>query len=112
MVSLRARLIELEGLVQCAHRLLDVVAGDVEGNLDRRRGDEMRLDADAGERPEGLRRDARVTLHPGTDDADLAEAFALVPLTAQAGERGLGSLPILLRSREDHPVADLDDRVD
>src|SRR5215216_3226913 len=112
MLAFGARLGQLESIVQRPDRALDVVARNVEGDLDRRRRDEVRLDTEIGERAEGLGRDAGVALHASSYDADLAESFALGPARAEALERARGRVPILLRGGEDDAGSDLDDGVD
>src|SRR5436309_14876609 len=100
MVALGALLRELEGLMESLDGALHVVARNVERDLDRGGRDELRVDADAGQRPEGLRRHARVALHSGADNADLSEPLVLAPAGAQLSERRLGSLAVLPRGRE------------
>ena len=53
-------------------RLGHAVAADDAGDLDGRRGDHLDVDALAAERREHLRGDARMRLHAGADDRDLA----------------------------------------
>src|SRR5687768_1998703 len=56
MLALGTRRGKLESFVQRLDRSLDLALRQVEGDLDRRRGDELRLDAElaqGGERPRG-----------------------------------------------------------
>src|SRR6266508_3612764 len=73
MPSFGARVGQLEGLVERADRALDVLARNVERDLDRRRRHELGLDAELSQRPKGACCDAGVALHPSANDADLAE---------------------------------------
>src|SRR4051794_32940230 len=95
MAALRLRIVELEGRVQRAHRVFHTRRRDVAGDLDRRGGDDGRLDAEVAERLEGLGRDARMALHSRADDADLAEVAARPEVAAQRVQRALGRGGIL-----------------
>src|SRR5919108_3480174 len=78
VLTLRGRLRQLEGVVERPHAPVDVVSGDVEGDLDGRGGDEMRLHAAVRQRGERLSGDPGMRLHSRADDAHLPEAVALV----------------------------------
>src|SRR2546421_683222 len=101
MLALRFGGVELEGPVQGGDGLVHLVAPQVAGDLDRRGCHHGRLDADAGQRFERLRRDAGVALHAGADHADLAKVVARAPLDAEpvqhTGRRGavVGGSPAL-----------------
>src|SRR5919108_3864499 len=111
MLALRARRGELEHLVQRGDRSLDIGVGDVERDLDRRRGDELRLDAELAQGRERAGGDAGVALHPCSDDAHLAEVVALAPVRPQSVERSAGLVAIGDGSREEDLGTGLDDRV-
>src|SRR6266540_3258618 len=112
MPSFGARVGQLEGLVERADRALDVLARNVERDLDRRRRHELGLDAELSQRPKGACCDAGVALHPSANDADLAEAFALRPAGAEPLEGTRSLLTVFPRSGEDDPAVDLDHGVD
>src|SRR3954452_19175143 len=94
-------LLQLERLVQRDDRALEVGIGDVAGDLDRRRRDHLRLDAQLVERRERLRRNARVPLHPPSDARALPEVFARRPAAAEPVEHGGGIGMVAVRLRED-----------
>src|ERR1700756_3768113 len=96
---------KLERLVQGLHGALDVGGRDVAGDLDGRRRDDLRLDADRPERLEGLRRNARVAFHPGPDEADLAKVVAHRPVDAERSQQLLARAAVLERRAEDDLVA-------
>ena len=104
--------IELEGAVQRAHRVLDPVAVDETGDLDRRGVHDLGLDP---ELPEGRERpagDAGMRLHSGADDADLAEVAARRPRDAEPVERRGGVRRVRDRPGKDDLRAGLKDGVD
>ena len=67
---------------------------------------------DLDERGERLRRDPRMALHPGADDADLPEVVARAPRDAEPVERRMHLGSVCPRSREHDLGPRLDDRVD
>ena len=81
------------------------------GDLDRRGGDDRRLDPGVLERREGLGGDAGVALHPGADEADLAQVVAGGPGDAEPLERPLRVGLVLDRGGEDDLGVCLHDRV-
>src|SRR5262249_8496223 len=93
--------LQLERLVQRDDRALEVGIGNVAGDLDRRRRDPPRLDAELVERREGLRRDAGVALHSRSDDGHLAEVVARRPAAAEPVEHGGDLRVVAVRRRED-----------
>src|SRR4051795_12189010 len=105
-------LAKVERLVERLDSAFDIVGLDMAGDLDRRRRDDGRLDAEARERLERPRSDARVALHAGSDEADLAEVVTCAPLEAERVERRGGVGAVLRRRREDDLGSGLDDRVD
>src|SRR5437870_3368135 len=110
MRALRLGSVELEDAVQRLHRGLDLVAGDEARDLDRRGGDDLRLDAELLEGRKRLRRHSGMALHPGSDDAHLAEVLASRPARADVVERGLGLRAV--GCREDDLGPGLHNRVD
>src|SRR5207247_3210491 len=110
MRALRFGALELERRVQRLHGLLDLVARHEAADLDRRGAHDHGLDPELLERGEHLRGHSRMTLHSGSDDADLSEIFPRRPLDAEAPERVLGPRPLV--GREDDLEARLAHRVD
>ena len=76
MRALRVGSMQLERVMQGAHGAVDVSAQDVAGDLDRRRRNDLRLDALVVQHCEHLRRDSRMAFHAGADEADLAQVVA------------------------------------
>src|SRR2546429_5186166 len=101
MLALRLGRVELEGAMQHRDRRLNLVAPDVAGDLDRRGGHDLRLDAGVREGLERLRRHPGMALHPRADDTHLAQVVAGAPLDAEAVEYRRGRAAILRRRRED-----------
>src|SRR5205814_5130668 len=64
---------EAELLVHGPHGGLDLGAADDAGDSDRRRGDDLDVDAGFGERLEHVRGDARVALHSRADERHLPD---------------------------------------
>src|SRR5262245_62485053 len=64
---------QVEGLVESPHRALDLAAVDDHRDPDGARVDHLEVDPLVGEHAEHLRRDARLRLHPGPDQRDLAD---------------------------------------
>src|SRR3954447_5076120 len=72
--------VQLERLVQRAHRGRHLGLRDHAGDLDRRGRDHPQVDALVGERAEHLGGDARVGAHAGADQRHLRELVVLVDL--------------------------------
>ena len=75
--ALMSSVAELERRVQRAHGVVELVGADDAGDLDRRRGDHLDVDAALAERGEDLGGDARVRAHAGADDGHLAHLGVL-----------------------------------
>ena len=72
--------LEPERRVQRPDRRRHLVRGDHARDADRRGRDHVEVHAGVGERPEHLRRDSRMRLHPGTDERDLRDRLVDRPL--------------------------------
>src|SRR5450759_1101978 len=97
MAALRHFGVEPKGRVQRLYGTLHVFVGDVAGDLDRRGRDHFGLDSQLAQNLEGLGRDARMALHAGADDADLAQVVARAPADAERVLGGLAGLVIFER---------------
>src|SRR5690349_2754689 len=79
----------LERVVQGRDGAVDVLAGDHAGHLDRRRRDHAHVDSPIGQGLEHARRDARVALHAGADQAHLGGRVVDPPVQAELAAEAL-----------------------